>query len=182
MHTRAKLNYGDLELLNDEGKRYELHEGELLVTAAPTGKHQKVFSRLFVILERLLEEPRRATVYQAVGVYFAPDTIYCPDLIVVPFGTIVEKYFQGSPLIAIEVLSPSTERRDRTLKFQQYARSAVREYWIIDPDELIAEVYALKGNQYELFGRFAADETLHSAQFPDLAIPLGDIWPGTSAR
>jgi Uma2 family endonuclease len=179
MHARAKLNYSDLECLNDEGKRFELYEGELFVTAAPSGPHQKVSARLVRTLEDKLEARGLATVYQAVDVYFGPHSVYCPDVVVVPFGAFVEKYFQGAPLIAIEVLSPSTERFDRTVKFQQYARFGIHEYWIVDPDAHVAEVHSLKGDRYELFGRFEENDTLHSAQFADLTILLTDIWPKT---
>ncbi len=179
MAVYPKVTYSQLELLNDEGKRYELHEGEVLVTAAPRPLHQRVALRLARHLEDFVEPRQLGEVYQSVDVYFSEEAVYSPDLLFISrerAHLVGEKHVQGAPDLVVEVVSPSTEARDRGIKFRAYERHGIKEYWIVDPLARKAEVYILTGGRYERFGAFSQAEALRSRLLPELLLPLAEIW------
>lgn len=176
----AKLTYADLASLPEDGKRYELHEGEVFVTAAARLDHQEFALNLARMLEDFVKPRKLGKVYQAVDVYFAEDTTYTPDLVFVPTKRAhlrLRKFIRGAPDLIVEIVSPTTEVRDRGIKFQDYARYGVPEYWILDAAARTAEVYVLRGTNYELRARFGEKDTLRSEVLPGLEIPLAEVWP-----
>ncbi len=181
VHVR-RLTYTDLESLPEDGKKYELHDGEVFVSAAPRIDHQRVVRNIETLLVQHLGESDLGEVLPGVDVYFAEDTVYNPDICFVssPNAARVEdKFVRGAPDIAIEVLSPTTAVRDIGIKLQGYARYGVREYWLIDAEQRTAEVFTLQGAAFELRGRFTEYDVLTSEVLPDLRMPLRQIWPRT---
>lgn len=132
----------------EDGKRYEAIGGELYVTAAPSRHHQWVVLRLAVEFDRLLVQPGHGEVYPApFGVEF-PDTQegVQPDFIFVSrdrLHIVGEDWVRGAPDLVVEILSPSTATRDRGIKLKLYHRQGVAEYWIVDPDAQIVDVWDL---------------------------------------
>ena len=180
MPVRVRLTYKDLESLPEDGKRYELHAGEVFVTAAPRVDHQRLVHGIGNRLEEYVVPRNLGTVDYGVDVYFAEDTTYTPDLVFVAAAhdaRITEKYIRGAPDLIVEVLSPSAEVRDRGIKLQDYARFGVPEYWVFDGVARAAEVYVLRGTGYDLLGRFGENDTLRSEVLPGLEIPLAEVWP-----
>ena len=176
----VKLTYTDLESLPEDGKRYELHEGEVFVTAAARLDHQEFALNLARMLEDFVKPRKLGKVYQAVDVYFTEETTYTPDVVFVSAAhadRIRRKYIRGAPDLIVEIVSPTTEVRDRGIKFQDYARYGVPEYWILDAAARTAEVYVLRGTNYELLARFGEKDTLRSEALPGLEIPLAEIGP-----
>lgn len=132
-----------LQALPDDGQRYEVVAGELLVTPAPSWGHQDLAAWLHIRLQAYLQE-------DPVGhVKFAPQdivvddmTLVQPDLFVVPLieGRRPRSWDEaGRLLLAIEIVSPSSGRADRVVKRRLYQRMAVPEYWIVDPDARLVE-------------------------------------------
>jgi len=146
----ARITWQDAQLMPEDGKRYEAIGGELYVTAAPSRRHQWVVQKLAAEFERLLVRPGHGEVYPApFGVEF-PDSKegVQPDFIFVRrdrLQIIGEDWVRGAPDLVVEILSPSTAARDRGIKLKLYRGQGVAEYWIVDPDAQIVEVWELAG-------------------------------------
>ncbi|MDQ0230286.1 Uma2 family endonuclease [Metabacillus malikii] len=100
-----------------------------------------------------------------------------PDLMVVcDKDKIGEKYIIGAPDLVIEVLSPSTARNDRLVKFNSYEKAGVKEYWIVDPYNMSVEIYGLTGKNYRKLGVFGKNDILTVDTFKDFQIDLKNIF------
>lgn len=128
--------------LPDDGIRYEVVDGELLVTPAPQLPHQSVVGELFARVREYLRSQKVA--YQFLSpadVELDPRTLVQPDLFVVPTAERKPRSWteMGDLLLAVEVLSPGTARYDRQVKRRRYQRAGIPEYWIVDPDARLFE-------------------------------------------
>lgn len=130
--------------LPDDGKRYEVVDGELFVTPAPSGRHQRavigIAARLWAYLQgSALGE----ALTSPADISFSEDRLVQPDVFVAPLGPDGRKARQWSEirglLLAVEVLSPSTARADRQVKRRLYQEERVGEYWIVDLDARVVE-------------------------------------------
>jgi len=154
--SRTEWTVEMLNALPDDGQRYEVIDGELYVTPAPAVVHQRAARNLFLLL---------APYAQSVGLdpYFAPMAVTFsrrrevqPDLLVTPLlpnGRGVSRFEDvGVLLLAVEVLSPSTERTDRHEKRWLYQRERVAEYWIVDTDARTIERWTPNASEHEVLG------------------------------
>ena len=137
----------------DDGKRWELHEGVAYAMTGPLTEHQRISMRLSSILDGFLRGkpcvPFAAPYDVRLNPHDGDDTVVQPDLLVVcDRSKITEKCCVGAPDFIIEILSPTTARHDRLLKFNLYLKTGVREYWIIDPESKTVQVCELKDGQY----------------------------------
>ena len=116
------------------GERWELVDGEVLVTPSPHWRHQRIILRLAFRLEEFQHAQGVGTVFVApLDVKLEPGLVTQPDLLVVPSGHLDDKiYFVSRLLLAVEVLSPSSARFDRVIKRPRYQRNRVPEYWVVD--------------------------------------------------
>lgn len=127
------LTVDDLDMLADDGRRYELLDGMLLVSPAPVPRHQGMVTPLLVLL--WTRAPEHLWVLPGpIGVRLADDTELQPDIVVAPRVDFGEKYLSKPPLLAVEVLSPSTRLVDLNLKKAAYERFGSPSYWVLDPD------------------------------------------------
>jgi Uma2 family endonuclease len=128
----------------EDGNRYEVVYGELLVTPAPRPWHEVVQGRLFFALAAYLrEQPVGHLFGSRSDISWSPDTLVSPDLFVAPpdeARTLDWAQMQHLLLVA-EVLSPSSTRFDRFVKRRRYQEAGVPLYWIVDPDERLVEVW-----------------------------------------
>ena len=136
----------DVLRMPDDGNRYEFIGGRLYVTPAPVTRHQRISKRLQAALMRILEDAGRGEVFYAPFLVEIPGTgdRVQPDLLFVSDERreiIGEKQVLGAPDLVVEILSPSTAHRDRGIKLDLYARSGVRQYWIVDPGEDVVDVW-----------------------------------------
>lgn len=153
------LTRNDLESMPDDGHRYELIDGILVVTPSPSFRHQQVSFRLGVLLDAAC--PEDLTVLAALfDVVLAEDTIVQPDLIVARRTDFTERDLPVAPLLAIEVLSPSTRRVDLTLKLSRYEAAACPSFWAVDPDKPAVTVYNLRDGTYVEVAHVEGDEEL----------------------
>lgn len=164
-----------------DGNRYEIISGELFVTASPSLRHVKVIERLGKWLDAILEARGLGEVYiNPVDVRLTPFDVVVPDLFVLTAERahlFDERWVTGPPDLIIEALSPSTRGRDLHAKFQLYARTGVREYWVVDADHETVQAYALTANgSYELIP--VPDGRVVSRVIPGLDFAMTDLFAG----
>jgi len=142
---------------------------------APRPRHQRV---VFALSGLLWDHLRHNPLGQA---FAAPIDVLLPGLAspVQPdvlfianerLDTVKEEFIEGPPDLVIEVLSPSNWLDDRRIKFHLYARAGVREYWIVDLERRMIEVFALRGHSFALLDRYEAGETARSQVLPDFEV------------
>lgn len=128
-----------------EGAPYQLVDGELITTPAPTPYHQEVVLTLATRLRSFVETQEAGVVYVApLDVYLAKTEAYQPDLLFISNdrrGIISDDGIEGAPDLVAEVLSPSTAYHDLTKKKRVYEEAGVREYWVVDPEDRTVTVY-----------------------------------------
>ncbi len=180
---RVKLTYEDLVALPDDGMRHELIDGEHYVTPAPTWTHQIIAGNLYLLIGNYVRERRVGVVVLApFDVVFSRYDVVEPDLVyfsTARFKEVVgEKNAQGAPDLAIEILSPSTRRRDETIKRRLYERTAVPEYWVVDPKLEAVKVHRLVEGKYQKAAELSLEDeaVLTTPLLPDLSLPLREIF------
>ena len=151
--TLRPLTYDDLLDMPDDGQRYDIIGGELVVTPSPTANHQRVLKQLVRILDDFADETGSGELFFApFDVVLGPHDIVEPDLVFISSGQgrVPGEHhkFEGSPVLVVEVVSPSSRQIDRVKKMALYARSGVPEYWIADPEERKLVVNVLEGQTY----------------------------------
>jgi Uma2 family endonuclease len=175
-----KLTYEDYVDLPDDGRRYEILDGELEVSPAPAPRHQAVSRNLFVILHNHVADRRLGSVYYApIDVILADTSIVQPDIVFIAAGREsigTERAIEAPPDLVVEIISPWSVRRDRVTKAVLYARFGVRHYWVVDPGPSTLEAHQLEGPDYRLVGAHAGAARFTSALLPDLEIDLGRVW------
>jgi Uma2 family endonuclease len=147
------LTYDDLLEMPEDGKRYEVIGGELLVNPAPRRDHQEVVANLDWILQRFLRETGLGRVYtHPVDVYLGRHDIVQPDLLVIRSARLhiyrAEGIVAEPPDIVVEIMSPSTRGTDQVRKMALYARAGVPEYWLVDPERRMMVIHRLAGDEY----------------------------------
>jgi Uma2 family endonuclease len=130
--------------LPDDGNRYEVVYGELLVTPAPRPWHEIVQRRLLLAIDLYLKRnPIGEVLGSRADISWGPDVLVSPDVFVVPLDQVrtLDWSKMQNLLLVAEVLSPSSARHDRFIKRRRYQEAAIPLYWIVDPDEQQAEVW-----------------------------------------
>jgi Uma2 family endonuclease len=175
---KAKLDYDDYAGIPPDRNRYEILDGELYVTPAPTPLHQRASKRLQRQLEDYFEARGLGEVFNApIDLIVTQHDIAQPDLVVVTDPPQVSaRGIEGVPALVVEVLSPSTRTHDRLVKARRYAALRIRRYWILDPEDRRLECYRLEGERYVEATTAEGDATLDLPEWPDLTIRLADLW------
>lgn len=167
----APLTYDDLENIPDDGHRYELLDGTLLVTPAPTPAHQSCVVALTVLLTGAAPPDLKVFVAPLDWVV-GPRTSFEPDVLVARRGDVGPRNLPHPPVLAVEVLSASTRRIDLVLKRDAYAAAGVPWYWLVDPDVPSVTFLRLEGNAYVEDGSVAGEEPFTvSSPFPLTVVP-----------
>jgi len=178
-----KMTYEDYCSLPEEpGVRFEVLEGFLVKEPSATVSHQRVSRRL----QRMLEDYFFAT-DPAGEVFDAPldltlgkYTVVQPDLFYVSSQQreqVLHARVDGAPTLVVEILSPSSGRKDRLQKMRIYQNAGVAHYWIVDPEEKTMECYCLNDGVYALVAGGMDDEELVHPGWPELKLPLAALWP-----
>jgi Uma2 family endonuclease len=167
----VKLTYDDLLRLPDDDLRHELIDGEHYVTASPNLRHQEIVGNLLFAIRSWLEDHPIGRVYVAsVDVVLTPTNVVVPDLLYMSHARAADirtpQAVRGVPELLIEILSPSTRKRDEMLKRNLYECEGVAEYWIIDPSGEHVHVYRRSGTAFD------RPETLSGAEGGVLTTPL----------
>ena len=188
MGTPLRWTSADLDVLPDDGKRYEIVDGEIYVSRQPGYHHQYACSQLNIALGVWSNQTNVGVTLQASGVIFADDDDVVPDVVWISHERLATALDQAghlhtAPELVVEVLSPGSanERRDREVKLKLYSRRGVLEYWLVDWPQRQVEVYRRQEQALHLVATLYAMDTLTSPMLPGFACPVtqlfGDIQP-----
>ena len=176
---KKKYTYEDY-LKTPDNERYELIEGELLMTPSPITKHQRISRELeFEIMKFVKANALGEVFYAPYDVYLDEENVVQPDILFISkerLNIIGEKNIQGAPDLVIEIISESTAYRDLVQKKKLYGKFGVKEYWIVIPGEELVEVHILKDNTYVLHKTYGKDDAVESPYLKKLKIELKGIF------
>jgi Uma2 family endonuclease len=178
------LDFSDYLVAPEDGNRYEIIRGKLFVTPSPTAFHQRVSRRLVRLLGDHFHPSRQGEVFHApVTLRLTDHDVVEPDILVIECADQIDDrgIIQGPPLLVVEILSPSTASRDRTVKARRYAEVGIRHYWLVDPETRRIECYVLESNEY----RAILDETGEGRhahpELDGLILDLTHLWSESEA-
>ena len=179
----VKLTYDDYVLFPDDGQRHELIDGEHYVTPSPNTKHQTISLNLTVLIGGWLERNPIGRLFHApFDVVFSNFDVVEPDLLYLSNAraadALTPQHVRGVPELVIEIGSPSTRKRDETIKRRLYERAGVAEYWVVDPELDAIRVYRRDGDTFARVTELSADagDSLTTALLPGLAIQLSRVF------
>jgi len=168
----------------DDGNRYELIEGEIFVSRAPTLTHQLIVKNIIVLFQTYLDKYPVGMIVPGPGVIFSDLSGVIPDVVFVSEerrGEIASgERISGAPDIMIEIVSPGAENehRDRTVKRQLYGKYRVKEYWIIYPETREVELYRLDERALKLVATLKDEDDIASPLLPDFVAKVRGIFRG----
>lgn len=155
----------------DDGHRYELVDGALVVTPAPNVRHQTCVLALGMLLYSARGEGHRVLI-APVDVRLSPTTVVQPDVLVARQSDLTDTRLEGAPLLAVEVLSASTSRIDLGTKRLVFEAAGVPAYWLVDPDEPSLTVLHLQDGRYiELVTVTGEEPYAATVPFPVTVVP-----------
>jgi Uma2 family endonuclease len=153
----------------------ELIDGEVIVSPAPIDYHSAVSANVMWILMTYVRVKQLGQVRSAPTDVHLGGHVLQPDVLFIHNDNIacrveVDGYLHGAPDLCVEIISPSTEQRDRDRKAKIYAEYGVREYWLVEPKTKIIEVYKLEAGVFVLTGSYKEGESFASHALPDLTL------------
>ena len=165
------MTRADLDTMPDDGHRYELLDGTLIVSPAPRILHQCVLHELNRVVSDACPAAFRV-LFAPVDVVLADDSVLQPDLLVASREDFGERELPGPPLLAIEVLSPSTRSIDLLLKKERLQRAGCPHYWVVDPDEPSITAWTLVDGAYAEVAQATGDQSFAVTDpFPVALVP-----------
>ena len=177
--SSVKYTYEDLQAFPEgDGKRYEIIDGDLLVTPAPLSKHQLVLGNLHGLLWAFLQaSPEGRVLFAPADVVLSEINVVEPDLLFLSnarLDRVTRKNIKGAPDIVVEVLSESTRRADEVRKRKLYESADVLEYWIVDPELETVKVYRKAGDRFTPAAELSceAGDVLTTPLLPGFQAPL----------
>ena len=141
---RYTWTYSEYARFPDDGNRYEVIDGEVLVTPAPSPRHQHVLFTLGIALRQYAERHGLGVVLPNVDLLFVTGQFLRPDLLFVPESArsgITDRGVEQPPGLMVEVLSPTSASIDQVRKPRRYGDFGVPEYWVVDPEERVVWVW-----------------------------------------
>jgi len=183
MTQSLRWTSADLALFPDDGKRYEIIDGELYVAKAPHAYHQSVSAEIVRALVNWDHQTKIGRTLVAPGVVFSPDNDVIPDIVWVRRDRLRAAmdqagHLRAAPELVIEVLSAGSEneQRDRELKLKLYSRRGVLEYWIVDWRLRQIDVFRRVDLALELAATLLETDTLTSPILPGFALSLTELF------
>ena len=176
------LNIADLMAIPDDGNKYELIEGQIYASAAPSLTHQITLGNLMVGLGTYVTNNPIGIVVPGPGVIFDDFDSVIPDMVFFTNERRAEiasgDRLNGAPDLVVEIISPGAEneRRDRVLKRRVYGRFGVKEYWLVDLVNRSVEVCRLGEEGLELAATFAGEDEMTSSVLPGFRMKLTDLF------
>ena len=176
-----RVSYADLARWPDDGRRYELYDGEVYVIPSPLLIHQMVAASLYDALRNYVRAHGGIVVFAPLDIVLTEHDVVQPDLLLFTRDRehllALRTVTRVPPDLAIEILSKSTARNDRGRKRQLLARHGVREYWLVDPDAVTVEVYSQTEGQLVLTNTATGAESVQSPLLPALSLRPVDLVP-----
>jgi Uma2 family endonuclease len=178
---RPRVSYADLERAPEDGRRYELYDGEVFVVPAPLPRHQVVQQLIVEMLRAFTREHGGFAIDSPIDIKFSDYDVLQPDVILFSAARAhlvnLDRVIQHPPDLCVEVLSDSTASTDRGRKMQMFARYHVGEYWIVDPAARVIEVHGLTGEGYTLVGTVSGDAVIPSPTLGDYPVRVATLFP-----
>jgi len=179
--VRPRISFADLERAPEDGRRYELYDGEVLVVPAPLPRHQVVQHLIADMLRDFAGEHGGFAVGSPIDIVFSDYDVLQPDVVFFTAARAhlvdLDRVIRDPPDLCVEVISPSTQDRDRGRKMQMFARFGVPEYWIIDPRLRRIEVYRLEREAYALLADVSGEGVVESATITGLVFSPAGLFP-----
>ena len=177
--ARIKFTYEDY-CNAPEDKRYELHDGDLILVPSPKEQHQTITLDLAAEIRQFARRTGIGRAFIApFDIVFSNHDVVQPDVIFVSNerqDIITPDNIQGAPDLVIEVLSPSTAHRDRTFKRALYARHGVPEFWLVDTNARTVEILRLEEEGYITVGTYSSGQTLTSPTLTGFSLNIDDLF------
>jgi Uma2 family endonuclease len=179
----VKLTYDDFLQFPEDGKRHELIDGEHYVAPTPNSRHQAISGNLFGLIWSYLQHHPIGRVFSApLDVIFSDFDVVEPDVLYLSSQRFAEietsPWIKGAPNLVVEIGSPTTRKRDETIKRRLYERFGVDEYWVIDPELDTIKVYRRTTDCYERIAELTVEnrDVLTTPLLPGLDLPLAKIF------
>jgi Uma2 family endonuclease len=183
MSTTIRYTSTDLASLPDDGRRYEIIDGELYVSKQPRYQHQHCCGRIYKFLDNWIDGGGHGRAVMAPGLIFSDDNDVVPDVVWLSAERLqatlrADGHFHGAPEIAIEAVSPGPANsvRDRETKRELYGRRGVNEYWILDWAAKTVEVYERREQALELARTLSIDDELTSPLLAGFRCPVRNLF------
>lgn len=180
---RVRWTTADLELLPDNGNRYEIIDGELFVTKAPHWGHQKATGNVYQELNLWSRETGLGQAALNPGLIFSDADNVIPDVVWASKERLAmllddAGHLTAAPELIVEILSPGTEnvRRDREVKLKLYSARGVREYWIVDWRLQQIEVYRREQASLKLVATLFSNDVLSSPLLPGFSCAIAQLF------
>ncbi len=173
------FTYEDLRHTPDDGKRYEVLEGALIVSPSPRTKHQRTVTMVFEVLLKAARTGHGEAFPAPFDVVFSEHDVTEPDLLFVTKerkDIITEDNIQGAPDLVVEIISEGSRKRDVITKRGIYERYGVRFYWLVDPEEETVRVFELKDGAYSEPVTLYAGQPLTCPLFPGISEDVGTLF------
>ena len=180
--TLPLLTFDALEGAPDDGNRYEIIDGELYVSSAPSFLHQSVLTNIFTAFIKYLEGNRIGKIVPGVGVIFDQHNGAVPDLVFLTkkrqHKILQAGQANGGSGDRDQILSPgsSNQKRDREIKLNLYSAREVSEYWIVDPENRSVELYRRVAQALELAGNLMSADRIESPALRGFSVPVEDFF------
>lgn len=177
-----KFTYQDyLELPEEPGYRFEILAGELVKEPSPIVIHQRVSRELgFLLIVHFRQADPQGEVFASpLDITLGDFTVVQPDILYISGeqkDIIKETRIDGAPLLAVEILSESSRRKDRLRKRQIYQEAGIQHYWLVDPYEKTMECLTLRDGEYILAASGMDEDIVTHPDFAGLKIPLAELW------
>ena len=174
------LTVEDYRMMPETGPRYQLIEGELLMAPAPNRYHQDISGNISLLLAKYVEKHPIGKLYVApFDVYLDQYNAHQPDIVFVSKANcaiLTDAGATGAPDFIVEILSPKTAFLDKKSKRKVFARSGVKELWLVDPDTRMIHVYFLQDEPERPAATYSEKDTFTSPHFPGLKIRAAKIF------
>jgi Uma2 family endonuclease len=180
VNPHLKFSYRHYASLPDDGRRFELLDGELVeMSPAPLSEHQRILMALSLHLANFVRRRRLGEVMvYPIDVILADDVVVQPDLLFLAQARrhlVKRRGVRGGPDLVIEVLSADA-KRDREIKRRIYGRHGIREYWIVDPEARTIEVLDHPEKGFVLRQAFPLGTALTTPMLPGLELPIDEVF------
>ncbi len=174
-----RVSFADLEKWPEDGRRYELYDGEVYEVPSPFPLHQMASGRLYLALSEYVRDHGGIVLYAPLDIVLTEYDVVQPDLLLFTRerANLVKpkKVTRVQPDLAIEILSASTASNDRGRKLWLLARHGVREFWLVDPEAMTIEVFELMGTQFVLAHVASGFASVQSPLLPALRLAPSDL-------
>jgi Uma2 family endonuclease len=178
---QRKVTYTDLESWPDDGRRYELYDGEVYVCPAPTNRHQIAMGELYARLHSYAQRTGGLALASPVDIVFTEHNVLQPDICFFQASrrhfVDLDKPTRTAPDVVVEIFSPSTKKNDLGRKKATFARFGVAEYWLVDPYKERVERYTHRRGVYERTASVGSREQFESVVLAGFTCPVDSLFP-----